>query len=148
LSYGALRHDLAIIISNSCVFIAVLTVIAVKLRSRRFTVGQVELVIPGGRDPLGALESLVEIGPQLASDLQTVGIEDLASLRATGAEEANRRLVEAGLQTGGHSREAIQGAIAGEWGAAHARRARSSRRRRAARRRRGSESSKLIGRSS
>jgi len=153
--YGALRHDLIILVSNSFVLGAVSVMTAVKLRSRRLTVGQVEFVVPGGQDAVAALESLVEIGPSLAADLHRVGISDLASLRETGTDEANRRLVEAGLQTGAHSRRAIQGAIAGEWGTVSEKCIHSQNRKRASRRQRRThhesekeQSSELIGRSS
>jgi MtN3 and saliva related transmembrane protein len=114
-TYGALRRDFVILVSNSLVLLADLGIVTVKLRSRRLTVGQVEFVVPGGRHALATLESLVEIGPRLAADLRKVGICDLASLRTTGIDEANRRLMEAGLPAGSHSRKAIQEAIDAEW---------------------------------
>lgn len=147
-AYGALRHDLVILISNSLVLVAVSGMAAVKLRSRQLTVGDVEFVVRGGKDAVSALESLVEIGPRLAADLRKVGIEDLASLRATGTDEANRRLMESGLQTGTHSRRAIQGAIAAEWGTASAAMTPSEHRKRSDRRDEENRSSSVIGRSS
>lgn len=114
-AYGALRRDLVIVVPNAVVLCSVLSVAFVKLRSRRLTFDQLELVVPAGGDTVSALESLVSIGPRLAADLRAVGIGDLATLRSVGTEEANRRLVESGLQTGTFSRQAIAGAIAGQW---------------------------------
>lgn len=145
--YGAMRPDLVILVTNLLVLVAVSVVTAVKLRSRRVTLGEVELVVPGGQDAVAALGSLVQIGPRLAADLRTVGIEDLASLRATGTDEANRRLMEAGLQTGTHSRRAIQGAIAAEWGTASTTSTRSPHRKTPAGHQHDQESSSVIGRS-
>jgi MtN3 and saliva related transmembrane protein len=116
--YGILRADPVIVFSNALVLGSVLIVISVKLRSRRLTFNEVELAVPAGTDPVAALESLVNIGPQLAADLRRVGITDAPSLRTVGIEEANRRLVESGLQTGVHSRQAIQAAISEEKGTA------------------------------
>ncbi len=109
--YGILRDDLVIVISNGLVLGSVLVVTSVKLRSRLLSFDHVELAVPAGTDPVAALESLVDIGPWLAADLHRVGIADAPSLRTVGLEEANRRLVESGLQTGMHSRQAIQAAI-------------------------------------
>lgn len=114
-AYGVLRRDLIIMVPNAVVLGSVLAVSFVKLRSRRLTFDQLELVVPAGGDTLSALESLVSIGPRLAADLRAVGIGDLATLRSVGTEEANRRLVASGLQTGTYSRQAIAGAIAGQW---------------------------------
>jgi hypothetical protein len=108
---GTLRHDLVIVISNGLVLGSVLVVISVKLRSRPLTFDQVELAVPAGADPVAALESLVDIGPRLAADVRKIGIADAPALRTVGIEEANRRLVESGLQTGVHSRRAIRKAI-------------------------------------
>jgi hypothetical protein len=80
------------------------TVSVVKLRSRRLTIDKLELTVPAGGDTLAALESLVTIGPRLAQDLRAVGITDVPTLRAVGIDEANRRLVDSGLQTGTYSR--------------------------------------------
>jgi len=121
--YGILRDDLVIVVSNALVLGSVLVVISVKLRSRRLTFDQVELALPAGTDPVAALESLVDIGPRLAADLRNVGIPDAPALRTIGIDEANRRLVESGLQTGMHSRQAIQAAISGERGTAKTRKA-------------------------
>jgi MtN3 and saliva related transmembrane protein len=114
-AYGVLRADPVIVVANVLVTGSVLIVVVVKLRSRRLTIDELELTIPAGGDTFAALESLVAVGPRLARDLQSVGISDAPTLRAVGIEEANRRLVDSGLQTGTHSRQAIAGAIAGEW---------------------------------
>lgn len=112
--FGILRDDLILVISNTLVLGSVLVVISVKPRSRRLTFDHVELAVPAGTDPVTALEALVEIGPRLAADLRKVGITDAPSLRTVGIEETNRRLVESGLLTGAHSRQAIQAAISEE----------------------------------
>jgi len=65
-------------------------------------------------DPATTLESLEQLGPRLAHDLRAVGIPDPDALRATGTDEANRRLVEAGLQAGMHSLQAMPGPPAGD----------------------------------
>ena len=114
-AYGALRRDLVIVVANLFVLVGIVTVSVVKLRSRRLTFDRLELTVPAGGDMLAALESLVTIGPRLAQDLRAVGITDVPMLRAVGIDEANRRLVDAGLQTGTYSRQAIAGAIAGDW---------------------------------
>ena len=114
-AYGVLKADPVIVVANVLVTGSVLIVVAVKLRSRRITIDELELTIPAGGDTFAALESIVAVGPRLAQDLQAVGIPDAPTLRAVGLEEANRRLVDSGLQTGTHSRQAIAGAIAGEW---------------------------------
>lgn len=113
--YGALRRDLIVLVPNVVVLGCVLAVTVVKLRSRRLTFDRFEVVVPAGGDAVAALESLVAIGPRLAADLRAVGIGDLATLRRVGTEEANRRLVDAGLQTGTYSRQAIAGALDAGW---------------------------------
>jgi hypothetical protein len=45
-----------------------------------------------------ALETLVNIGPQLAADLRFVGIDSAESLRDVGAQDAAQRLEDAGLR--------------------------------------------------
>ncbi len=111
LLYGLFRRDPVIYVSNAVALVSVGMLAAVKVRSRLFRFEHVELVVPGWADPATALQSLREIGPQLAADLKAVGISDPAALRAAGAEDANRRLMEAGLQTGVHSRLAIEAAL-------------------------------------
>jgi len=59
------------------------------------------------------LESLVNIGPKLAADLTSVGVPDVATLRAVGAEAAAQRLADAGLRDCTHARRALEGALAG-----------------------------------
>ena len=64
------------------------------------------------------LESMMNIGPSLAQDLRSVGITDGDMLRAIGADEANRRLAEAGRNDGDSAQRSIIGAIAGvKWNA-------------------------------
>ena len=58
---------------------------------------------PDGGDTLAGLEALVTIGPRLARDLRAVGITNVPTLRAVGIDEANRPLVDAGLQAGTYS---------------------------------------------
>lgn len=111
LVYGLLRRDMVVLLSDALVLGGIVMLSTVKLRSRRFEFGHFELEVPLGVDPAAALESLGQIGPQLATDLHRVGITDSVSLRSVGVDEANRRLVDAGLQTGTHSRRAIQGAL-------------------------------------
>lgn len=124
LVYGLALGDPVISVSNALVLLSVVVLVAVKLRSKLVRVGHVEVVVPAGTDPVTALQSLREVGPRLAADLKAVGIPDPDSLRATGIEVANRRLVAAGLQTGVHSRKAIEAALAsggtieGPWGTA------------------------------
>lgn len=112
LLYGLFREDPVIYVSNAIALVSVGMLTAVKVRSRLYRFEHVELVVPGWADPATALQSLREIGPQLAADLKAVGISDPAALRAAGAEDANRRLIEAGFQTGVHSRHAIEAALA------------------------------------
>lgn len=85
----------------------------VKLRSKLFRFERADLVVPRGTDPASALRPFRDIGPELAADLKAVGISDPAALRAVGAVDANRRLMAAGLQTGAHSRKAIEAALEG-----------------------------------
>jgi DNA transformation protein len=59
------------------------------------------------------LRTLVNIGPKLADDLTKVGIPDVETLRGVGADEAARRLEDAGLRDCTHARRAISGALAG-----------------------------------
>ncbi len=58
-----------------------------------------------------ALETLVNIGPQLAADLRFVGIDSAESLRDVGAQDAAQRLEDAGLRDCTHARRALQGAL-------------------------------------
>jgi len=111
LLYGLARRDDVLVVSNAVVFVSVAVLSAVKLRSRLYRFAHVELVVPGGTDAATALRSLRELGPKLAADLEAVGIRDPESLREAGVEDANRRLVDAGLQTGVHSRQAIEAAL-------------------------------------
>jgi DNA transformation protein and related proteins len=60
-----------------------------------------------------ALETLVNIGPQLAADLRFVGIDSAESLRDVGAQDAAQRLEDAGLRDCTHARRALQGALDG-----------------------------------
>jgi DNA transformation protein and related proteins len=62
---------------------------------------------------MAELESLPNIGPKLAADLRQIGVPDEETLRRVGAEEASRRLEEAGLRDCTHSRRALEGALAG-----------------------------------
>jgi hypothetical protein len=59
------------------------------------------------------LRTLVNIGPKLAADLISVGIPDAEALGTVGAEEAARRLADAGLRDCVHARRALTGALAG-----------------------------------
>lgn len=124
LGYGLGRDDAVIVVSNALPLGGIAALATVKLRSKRFRFGKMELVVPAGTHPATALQSLGVIGPQLAADLRAVGIADPESLRAVGVEDANRRLVDAGLQTGVHSRQAIdaalqgRGSLEGAWGSA------------------------------
>ncbi len=59
------------------------------------------------------LESLPNIGPRLAADLCEVGIPDAETLRKVGADEANRRLGDAGLHSCLSARKSIEGAVTG-----------------------------------
>jgi TfoX-like protein len=59
------------------------------------------------------LQKLINIGPKLAADLRAVGIPDVETLRRLGADEAARRLEEAGLRDCSQSRAALAGALAG-----------------------------------
>jgi len=95
--YGALKHDPVIWVANAIVTASALVVVVVKLRSRHVVIEDIEFVVPGEADPLGALETLITIGPKLAADLHAVGIADVSALRAVGVGEANRRLLAAGL---------------------------------------------------
>ena len=60
-----------------------------------------------------ALETLVNIGPQLAADLRFVGIDSAERLSEVGAEDAAQRLENAGLRDCTHARRALQGALDG-----------------------------------
>ena len=60
-----------------------------------------------------ALETLVNIGPQLAGDLRSVGIDSAESLRDVGAQDAAQRLEDAGLRDCAHARRALQSALDG-----------------------------------
>lgn len=112
--YGLIRADAVLLVANVVALASVVVLVVVKLRSRLIEVEHLELVLPAGTDPAAALKSLEQLGPRLAQDLRAVGIPDPDALRETGADEANRRLVEAGLQTGIHSRRAIRTALDGE----------------------------------
>jgi DNA transformation protein and related proteins len=59
------------------------------------------------------LESLVNIGPRLADDLKSVGIDSAEALQEVGADTAARRLEKAGLRDCTHARHALQGALDG-----------------------------------
>lgn len=59
------------------------------------------------------LRTLPNIGPALADDLRAVGVPDAETLREIGAEEAGRRLVEAGRRDCTHASRALRGALAG-----------------------------------
>jgi DNA transformation protein len=60
-----------------------------------------------------ALETLVNIGPQLAADLRFVGIDSAETLTEVGADDAAQRLENAGLRDCTHARRALQGALDG-----------------------------------
>ncbi|HEY9351437.1 MAG TPA: TfoX/Sxy family DNA transformation protein [Acidothermales bacterium] len=60
-----------------------------------------------------ALETLVNIGPQLAADLRFVGIDSAETLTEVGADDAAQRLENAGLRDCSHARRALQGALDG-----------------------------------
>ena len=60
-----------------------------------------------------ALETLVNIGPQLAADLRFVGIDSAETLTEVGADDAEQRLENAGLRDCTHARRALQGALDG-----------------------------------
>ncbi|MCW2983828.1 MAG: Regulator of competence-specific s, partial [Conexibacter sp.] len=79
---------------------------------------------PGGVDGAGLhavrfapmaerLEDVVNIGPALAHDLRAVGVADLATLRAVGAQEAWVRMHAAGCQDCLSSLLALEGAVRG-----------------------------------
>jgi hypothetical protein len=59
------------------------------------------------------LVTLPNIGPKLAADLGAVGIPDAETLRQVGADDAARRLAEAGLRDCTHATRALAGALAG-----------------------------------
>jgi hypothetical protein len=59
------------------------------------------------------LRSLPNIGAKLAADLEAVGVPDVAALRELGADEAARRLAEAGRRDCVHATRALRGALAG-----------------------------------
>ena len=60
-----------------------------------------------------ALETLVNVGPQLAADLRFVGIDSAETLTEVGADDAAQRLENAGLRDCTHARRAFQGALDG-----------------------------------
>jgi DNA transformation protein len=62
------------------------------------------------------LEDVVNIGPALAHDLRAIGVADLESLRAVGAQEAWVRMHAAGCQDCLSSLLALEGAVRGvQW---------------------------------
>jgi MtN3 and saliva related transmembrane protein len=95
--YGALKRDPVIWVANAIVTTSALIVVVVKLRSRHFVIDDIEIVMAHEDDPLQALETLITLGPKIAADLRSVGIPDADTLRTVGVDEANRRLVSAGL---------------------------------------------------
>jgi DNA transformation protein len=60
-----------------------------------------------------ALETLVNIGPQLAADLRSVGIDSAEALTEVGADDAAQRLEDAGLRDCTQARRALRGALDG-----------------------------------
>jgi DNA transformation protein len=59
------------------------------------------------------LQTLPNIGPKLAADLNAVGIPDAATLHQVGADDAARRLADAGLRDCTQATHALTGALAG-----------------------------------
>lgn len=59
------------------------------------------------------LRTLPNIGPALATDLHAVGVPDAETLREVGADEAARRLAEAGRRDCAHATRALRGALDG-----------------------------------
>jgi TfoX C-terminal domain len=60
------------------------------------------------------LQSVVNIGPELARDLHGVGVEDLESLQELGAVAACRLLEANGMHDCTHALLALHGAIDGK----------------------------------
>ncbi len=60
-----------------------------------------------------AIDQVVNIGPELAGDLRTVGIETHEQLCEVGAHDAWSRLRDAGLRNCVQSRLALEGAVLG-----------------------------------
>jgi DNA transformation protein len=59
------------------------------------------------------LQTLPNIGPKLARDLNKIGVSDVETLRRMGAEEIIKRLSAAGLRDCTHAARAVEGALAG-----------------------------------
>lgn len=59
------------------------------------------------------LRTLPNIGPALAHDLEVVGIPDVETLRELGADEAVKRLADAGRRDCTHAARALRGALDG-----------------------------------